>query len=303
MKKIKQSLSVWLRAFKIWQKLGNGIWVQPANEKTKEKKVFFSGAFDSIPFLNDDAKRTFVHLLFRPGYMIRDYIGGKCDIYLAPLTSLIIFYSFLALLSPLINVETNHNTDNEIEINIANDGGRIAAYSNHPDNAVNRGDTVIENKMQRVIDNIYLGWSLLHLDQKRELVDTPWKARLAAFENSLRNQGIPMFIGYFLLLWLAIYAGLSRKYGIKLAASATVSAYVLCQICFFKLFVMLFTLGRSIDVGFVLTFLILTVDYHQLLGVSYKRSCLLTIKTGVLYLSAFVLFIILLLAVAAIISK
>jgi len=29
-------------------------------------------AFDDIPFLNDDAKRTFAHLLLRPGYMIRD---------------------------------------------------------------------------------------------------------------------------------------------------------------------------------------------------------------------------------------
>ena len=69
------------------------------------KGDFYKGAFDTIPFLNDDAKRTFVHLLLRPGYMIRDYIKGQHERYLAPLTSLIIFYAFFALISAIVNPE------------------------------------------------------------------------------------------------------------------------------------------------------------------------------------------------------
>lgn len=64
---------------------------------------FFKGSFDSIPFLNDDAKRTFVHLLFRPGYMMMDYLKGKNSRYLAPLMALIIFYAFYALASSVIS--------------------------------------------------------------------------------------------------------------------------------------------------------------------------------------------------------
>jgi len=63
---------------------------------------FFKGSFDNIPFLNEDAKRTFIHLLLRPGYMIKDYINGKNSRYLAPLTALIIFYAFFALASSII---------------------------------------------------------------------------------------------------------------------------------------------------------------------------------------------------------
>ena len=97
---MKHSIKVYLRAFHIWQVLGYYPWKRErAAKKEVEGGEFYKGAFDSIPFLNDDAKRTFVHLLLRPGYMIRDYIGGKHDRYLAPLTALIIFYAFFSLIS------------------------------------------------------------------------------------------------------------------------------------------------------------------------------------------------------------
>lgn len=86
--------------FHIWQVLGENPRKRPrAAKKEGKDKDFYKGAFESIPFLNDDAKRTFVHLLLRPGYMIRDYVGGKHDRYLAPLAALIIFYAFFTLVS------------------------------------------------------------------------------------------------------------------------------------------------------------------------------------------------------------
>lgn len=103
----KQKLAIRLRAFGIWQKLGYFPWRKPAEardekRKNKSSRDFYKGAFDSIPFLNDDAKRTFTHLLLRPGYMIRDYIKGDHERYLAPFTSLIIFYAFFALVAALL---------------------------------------------------------------------------------------------------------------------------------------------------------------------------------------------------------
>ena len=96
----KHSLRASIRAFRIWQKLGVFPWAKP-KKKSAGKGGFSKGAFDSIPFLNDDAKRTFVHLLLRPGYMIRDYINGQHERFLAPLTSLIIFYAFFAMLGAI----------------------------------------------------------------------------------------------------------------------------------------------------------------------------------------------------------
>ena len=116
----KKRLLARLRAFTIWQKLGFMPW---SKRKSKSRKGdFYKGAFDSIPVLNDDAKRTFVHLLFRPGYMIRDYINGQHERYLAPLTSLIIFYAFFALVSSIVNPDfskynkTSGNLGNETTI-------------------------------------------------------------------------------------------------------------------------------------------------------------------------------------------
>lgn len=79
---MKHSFKACIRLFHIWQVLGYNPWKKPRASK-KKGKDFYKGAFDSIPFLNDDAKRTFVHLLLRPGYMIRDYINGNHDRYLA----------------------------------------------------------------------------------------------------------------------------------------------------------------------------------------------------------------------------
>lgn len=316
---IKNKISAWLRAFKIWQKTGNGIWVNTRNEREQRRRGFFHGAFDSIPFLNDDAKRTFIHLMLRPGYMIRDYINGKHDIYLAPIASLIIFYSFFAMVSAVVSPEFGKDTestfktdsttivyDDTIAFNLtpgtSDDSAKKHNYTFtldiDDDDYV--PDSVVMDWGNRTGKMILRGYYLLNLDKNPDKVDTRWKASLAAFEATMRSQGVTMFIGDLLLLWIAIFVGLRRKHGVRLAAAASMAAYMLCQVCFLKMFTMLFTFGRSLDAGVLLTFIVLMIDYHQILNVSYKRSLWLTIKTGLLYAVCFLVFILLLLAFVAI---
>ena len=319
--KIKDKLSAWLRAFKIWQKTGNGIWVNTRTERERKRQGIFHGAFDSIPFLNDDAKRTFIHLVLRPGYMIRDYISGKHDIYMAPIASLIIFYSFFTMVSAVVNpdfkqaesqVKTDSTTivyDDTVAISLTPGNSNDTAQSHNytfsfdlgGDDAVT--DSVISAWGNRTGKMVLHGYQLLRLDKYPDKVDTRWKASLAAFEATMRNQGVTMFIGDLLLLWMAVFVGLRRKYGVRLAAAASMAGYMLCQVCFLRMFTMLFTFGRSLDAGVLLTMLVLMIDYHQILGVSYKRSFLLTIKTGLLYAACLMVVILLLLAVVAIAVK
>ncbi|MBR6081778.1 MAG: DUF3667 domain-containing protein [Salinivirgaceae bacterium] len=292
--KIKDKLSAWLRAFKIWQKTGNGIWVNTRTERERKRQGIFHGAFDSIPFLNDDAKRTFIHLVLRPGYMIRDYISGKHDIYMAPIASLIIFYSFFTMVSAVVNPDSDDSTqENVFSVNLDLES----------DDSDDGDDAVIRAWGKRIVETLSHGYQLLHLDKNPDEVDTRWKASLAAFEATMRNQGVTMFIGELLLLWMAVFVGLRRKYGVRLAAAASMAGYMLCQVCFLRMFTMLFTFGRSLDAGVLLTMLVLMIDYHQILGVSYKRSFLLTIKTGLLYAACLMVVILLLLAVVAIAVK
>ena len=141
---IDHSLAVRWRAFRIWQELGYLPWHKP-KEAPKEvpkdkadKKTFYKGAFDSIPFLNDDAKRTFVELLFRPGYMIRDYIRGQHDRYMAPLAALIIFYSFFALLSAVLKPYQKEDPSGEMldkrieNVEVSSDRGQKHYYQDTP---------------------------------------------------------------------------------------------------------------------------------------------------------------------------
>lgn len=272
----KHDFEVRLRAFSIWQHAGFNPWEKPRKEskrKTRAKKGsgdFYKGAFDSIPFLNEDAKRTFHHLLLRPGYMIRDYINGQHERYLAPLTALIVFYAFFALASAVL--QPIQHRDSPIML----DTGKsdfILEWSQ---------DSLAKHFTRNVTKIVQDGYLFLHLDQHPELVDTRHEAAVAALESTLRSQGIPLFLTEFLFLWLAMLFSL-RRYRLGRSACAAASAYVLCQFSFFMMFALLLTWGKSTSVSVFLMFFLLAVDYHQWLGIPWKKSFWRAFHTGVGY--------------------
>jgi hypothetical protein len=271
-KKKKHSFKSRCRAFAIWQKLGYFPWHRPEEKKVRKRSGdFYKGAFDSIPFLNDDAKRTFSQLLLRPGYMIRDYIKGAHERYLAPLTALIVFYAFFALVAAVLQPVQQHKKEIAPNLNLE------AEDFENPEQA--KHFSLVKN----TLTTIQKGWVYLHLDQYPEEVDTQHESSLAALEGTLRSQGIPLFAGQFLLLWLAMSLALHRRYKQRMSAYAAASAYILCQFSFFMLFTLLFSFGKSAEIGILLIMVLLMWDYHQWLGVPWKKSFWLVLKTGLWY--------------------
>ena len=271
--KKKHSFKSRCRAFAIWQKLGYFPWHRPEKKKARKRSGdFYKGAFDSIPFLNDDAKRTFSQLLLRPGYMIRDYIKGAHERYLAPLTALIVFYAFFALVAAVMRpVQQQQRKEFTPTVNIE---------AEELDNPEQEKALSLAKNMLAVLEK---GWVYLHLDQYPEQVDTQHESSLAALEGTLRSQGIPLFAGQFLLLWLAMSLALHRRHKQTMSACAAASAYILCQFSFFMLFALLFSFGKSAEIGIVLIIALLMWDYHQWLGVPWKKSFWLVLKTGLWY--------------------
>ena len=291
---IDHSLAVRWRAFRIWQELGYLPWHKP-KEAPKEmpkdkadKKTFYKGAFDSIPFLNDDAKRTFVELLFRPGYMIRDYIRGQHDRYMAPLAALIIFYSFFALLSAVLKPYQKGDPSGEmLDKRIEN-----VEVSSDRESA--------KNIITKTFRLVRLGYDYLSLDLHPEKVDTRHEQAIAALESSLRSQGIPLFIGKLILLWLALARVLKRD-GYGSSACATISAFILCQFSFFMLFALIATWGESTSLSALLMLALVSLDLHQMLGVDWKKSVRKAIAVSIWYAVYYVAFL-LLISVAIVIT-
>lgn len=317
---MKISLQARIRAFQIWQKLGYNPWKRPRAPKDQksggEGGEFYKGAFDSIPFLNDDAKRTFVHLLLRPGYMIRDYIKGKHDRYLAPLTALIVFYAFFSLISAALQPLDNKKDDKadssiEFEDSKKDDAKEestlevapeaieeaieeaVAEAAEDAEEAEEAEKKANYEKAQNSLKGLNLFVKELrllpHLDEHPEAVDSRPKAVLAAVEGSLRSKGITLFLGQFLLLWLSMRFCL-RKQKVSWSAAAAASAYILCQFCFFMFFAVLLTWGHTTSIGTIVQALILIVDYRQWLSLSWRQSIGRTIKTGIIYYSIYILF-------------
>jgi hypothetical protein len=303
MKGRRHSLKVRLRAFHIWQLLGYSPWKSEwtvADDKPEGNiKGFYRGAFDSIPFLNDDAKRTFVHLLLRPGYMIRDYIKGKHDIYLAPLTSLIIFYAFFSLVSSIAHPDFEGKKEQSQVVASDSLKNNVSISLSFGDDSV-KTDTDRE-KTVRMSQLVAVADTLIYLNRYPEAINSPKRASLAAFESALRSQGINYFLGIFLLMWPAMRIAL-RKQSMGWAASATASAYILCQFSFFMLFVLILSLGQKNEIGFLFMGLLVMIDYHQLLETGFRKSLWLTLKTALYIFLLFLLFLLLVGAVLVMIT-
>jgi len=269
--RIFERLRPWLRLWAIYNELGYIPWKKPKVKKDRKKKGkggVYMGAREAIPFMNDDAKRTFSHLLLRPGYMMRDYIlRGQHERYLSPITALLVFYSVFTLIIAVIphRVEAdNEESANHVEMTVTLDDS----------------DSPHEKDLGIALNQL---WVLFNLDQHPEAVDTPWKASLAAVEGDLRSKGFYLFIGYFLLLWISM-SFLLRKYGISVSGAAAASAYVLCQYCIFKFLALLLSLGENAKLGILLTGILLFIDYRQMLAIGNRKAVKLTIKTGLFVL-------------------
>ena len=278
-KTLKEKLSSWLkprlRLYSIYLELGYNPWRKPRKARKQGKGVYI-GVKEAIPFVNGDAKRTFSHLLFRPGYMMRDYIlRGQHEKYLAPFTALLVFYSFFTLLVAVVQPKEDKGNFVDEFVRGFQDV-TVVVDSIGTNNSSNLFLKSLIGTMQQTL-------LVTRLDKFPEAVDTPWKESIAALEGDLRSKGIPLFLGSFLIMWMAM-AVVLRKRGVSFSGAAAASAYVLCQFCVFMFLALLVSWGQSTELGIVLMGILLFIDYRQLLGIKNKPALGLTLKTGWWYL-------------------
>ena len=292
-KSLKQRITDWVaprwRMWKIYNELGYVPWRKPRKEKKERKpsRGVYMGAAESIPFLNEDAKRTFRDLLLRPGYLMRDYIlRGRHEHYLAPFTSLLVFYSVFALLLAVVNPGSAKDSFSDSLLRGIEAGTSAATMD--VDVEVN-GDTLSQAKALSLVQTMRDAIFLTRLDLYPEEADTPWKESLAAIEGSIRSKGIPLFLGGFLLLWISM-AILLRKYQISFSGAAAASGYIMCQFCIFMFLSLVLSFGGKTELGLLLMGALLFIDYYQLLHLRLRKIFSLTVKTGLLMLAFCILF-------------
>jgi hypothetical protein len=302
--KLPEKLSRWLkprlRLWKMYNELGYIPWHKHrAKKKKKEHKGVYIGTREAIPFLNNDAKRTFSHLLLRPGYMMRDYImRGQHERYLAPFTALLVFYSVFTLIVAIVNPGTSKETMIDSLIQGFNDATTSVKDSVNVVNgnlSIKISDSELlfsSERLSAIGRNVNNALVLTRLDLYPEAADAPWKESLAAIEGDMRSKGIPLFLGNFLLIWLAM-AIVLRKYKISASGAAAASAFILCQFCIFMFLALVLSFGKNSDLGLLLMGLLIFIDYRQLLQVGNKKALRLTIKTGLYYLLFLIIFYVL----------
>lgn len=297
MSKFSDWINPRLRLWAIYRELGYVPWRKQRQARQSNDGIFKGTGETIIPFLNDDAKRTFSHLFMRPGYMIRDYIRGQHERYLAPFTALLVFYSVFTLLVAVVQPGNTRKTFSDGLLEALEKKDLVLEFKSDR-SSTDTDSTLTVDKSERIVKSLFnitaQSVLLTHLDLYPDKADTPWKESLAAIEGDLRSKGIPMFLGNFLLLWFAMARLLRKKHGVSVSGAAAASAYVLCQFCVFMFLALAVTFGKSADLGVLVMGILLFIDYRQWLGLSNRPALKLTIKTGLIYLLITILFYLLL---------
>ena len=289
------------RLLSIYFELGYIPWRKPREARRKRKGVYMGTREAMIPFLNKDSKRTIADLIFRPGYLMRDYIQrGKHDQYLAPFTALLVFYSVFTLLTAVVQPGRSRDAFGE-SLLAAADSANVKVEGDLELGSKTISGESADMFLTRLFKTTSNAILFTRLDLYPEAVDTPWKESLAAVEADLRSKGIPLFLGNFLLLWLAMSI-LLRNYKVSGSGAAAASAYVLCQFCVFMLLALIISFGKSSELGVLIMGVLLFIDYRQWLQVGNRKALGLTLKTGLIYLAATLLYYLLLGTILVILS-
>lgn len=284
---MKRWLSVRLRLWAIYRELGYIPWKKPKKPQKQQKGVYM-GTKEVIPFMNEDAKRTISHLLLRPGYMLRDYIfRGQHERYLSPITALLVFYSLFTLLVAVVNPTQSRKGFSDGLLDAMKGEVTVDGDLDLNGTSVQLDSTDLEGRSgelaKKLLQTVATSIVYTQLDLYPEAVDAPWKESLAAIEGDLRSKGIPMFLGNFLMLWLAMAWLLKKKHGVSVSGAAAASGFVLCQFCVFMLLALLLSFGKNSEIGVIVMGILLFIDYRQWLGIKTWPAVKLTVKTGLVY--------------------
>lgn len=250
--------------FRAWQ---IGDCKDPAGMGDKRLgKEFWRGTMHSaIPVFSGETTNTILHLVFRPGYMMREYLRGKHERILSPMTALIIFFAFLMVINNMVGKQ---------ELNYA-DIFRLFRERME-------GEDVLDNQqfeqwLYALLDILTRCYQFLHLDQFPELIKNHALQVLAGLEGWLRAQGVFTFLRWMVLLMLGLWTVGHRRYHLSLSAAATIGAYMLCQVCIYNFAFTLFTLGEKTTPVWLIIGL-LWINLYQLMGIGCKRTTGYTIR-------------------------
>lgn len=278
----KQTLHTKWQAFRIWQ---IGDCTEAAGTGDKQLgKAFFRGSIDSaLPFFSGETMNTLLQLVFRPGYMIREFLRGKDNHILNPMTALIVFFALQVVLSSMV-VTNGFRVEENVYQTVLEKMNASEFRSEH--------DWDDQFALQ-IVQELYQIYRITHLDQFPDYVQTHSQQFLAGLEGWLRGQGVFTFIWQMLLLMCSLWIVGHRRYRLTFSASACIAAYMLCQYCFYNTVLMLFSLGQYMTIPFWLVVLFLYENIYQLLGIGHRGTLRYVSLLLLMMLLLFVVFVLL----------
>lgn len=215
--------------------------------------------------------RTLTELLYRPGYMIRDFIGGKRIHYFRPFQTLFVLAALYIMCVQLVDPESLKKNEKEIvkqELNIDSlkkDSTKTAQEVTNDTDFVDdlvEGSSILSDKLEQYLQRfpfLMKVWNLLK----------SWGHGNKAFRIIAT---LPLFA---LATQLAFYRK-KRKLAYNLTEHVFVQAFIACQVLLLSMLALPF-IGKArvndlYDISAWFIFLLFCWDYKQLYGCTWWQS-------------------------------
>lgn len=232
----------------------------------KSKPKFVKTFREAYPQLSNNFVRTMIHLVFRPGYMVRDYFLGHRVIYQNPINAFIVAISIITLCKGITNQVMQKETD---EVSIME----------------NISTTLEKDYLKQAKDDkkMYAAYSKWKQDK-----ESPQSRLEVAFDVVVEKLSSDTMLSLFFLfpvLGITSYLVLRKRpfHGRRLTVT---EHYLLFTYLYSSVIVLL-------DDYFLLTFLYMVWTYRGLYAMSWRRA---------LWTTFVVVFIVVLIITIAIIS-
>ena len=297
-----------------------GSYCNRCGQSRNTPRYRFSNAFRNIlgGFTNIDNGfgRTLLDLLYRPGYMIRDFIAGKRILYFRPFQTLFVLAALYIMAVQLVDPEalkekkgkspevqrqeiltTREQLQKQIEVadpitqkvlnktieSLDKELKKLEAKSSHKKDNITL--QINGDEDDELIDDFLEGGSSVFNKLEKAIHNTPF---LEKVWNLLKSWGhgnkafrIIATLPLFALATLMAFRRKKNKLRYNLTEHVFIQAYIACQILLLSIIVLPFNgsaqVGDLYELPILFIFALFCLDYKQLYGYTWWRSFWTTI--------------------------
>lgn len=262
-----------------------GNYCNHCGQSYKTNRLNFNNAWQNVlggfSNISDGFLYTLLNLLYRPGYMIKDYIGGKRIRYFKPFQTLFVLAAIYIVLAQLIDPTS---LTKEIMSDDKNKKELFNATLNKAEDK-QQGDSLNTDSVAKKKSIIKLGAINIEINkdadnQRKSFVEKVWNL-ISGWTNQNKAASILLTIPLFAIATRLAFRRKKTQQSYNVTEHVFIQTYIACQCLLISILYALLTWQATFDdfydIPIFLIFALFVIDYKQIFNKSWPCTIWRTI--------------------------